>query len=45
MHSSMELKDHVCTDACHKSGKHVYVHGEKGHTCSDECKKMHNEKM
>lgn len=33
------LKDHVCTDACHKSGKCVMVHGEKGHKCSDACKK------
>lgn len=36
----MPLKDHVCTDACHKSGKCVYAHGEKGHTCGEECKKM-----
>ena len=34
------LKDHVCTDACHKSGKCVMVHGEKGHKCTKECKKM-----
>jgi hypothetical protein len=34
------LKDHVCTDACHKSGKCVYVHGEKGHKCDASCAKM-----
>ena len=33
------LKDHICTDACHKSGKCVYTHGEKGHKCTDACKK------
>lgn len=33
------LKDHVCTDACHKAGKCVYAHGEKGHKCGKECKK------
>ena len=33
------LKDHVCTDACHKAGKCVLVHGEKGHKCGAECKK------
>ncbi|MVT12155.1 hypothetical protein [Chitinophaga tropicalis] len=35
----MKLKDHVCTQTCHDSGKHVYAHGEKGHTCTDACKK------
>lgn len=35
----MKLKDHVCTQACHDSGKHVYVHGEKGHVCTSACKK------
>ncbi|MCX6208686.1 MAG: hypothetical protein NTZ59_04090 [Bacteroidetes bacterium] len=34
-----ELKDHLCTDACHKAGKCVMAHGEKGHKCSKECKK------
>ncbi len=34
------MKDHVCTDACSTSGKCVFMHGEKGHTCGDECKKM-----
>jgi hypothetical protein len=33
------LKDHVCTDACHKAGKCVMVHGEKGHKCGGACKK------
>ncbi len=32
-----QLKDHVCTDACHTSGKCVYAHGEKGHTCTAAC--------
>ncbi|MBS1594715.1 MAG: hypothetical protein JST76_01020 [Bacteroidetes bacterium] len=35
----MAMKKHVCTDECHKSGKHVYAHGEKGHVCTDACKK------
>ena len=35
----MKLKDHVCTQACHDSGKHVYAHGEKGHVCTSACKK------
>lgn len=35
------LKEHKCTAECHKNGKgHVYAHGEKGHTCGAECKKM-----
>lgn len=33
------MKDHVCTQACHKAGKHVYTHGEKGHVCTAQCKK------
>jgi hypothetical protein len=33
------LKDHVCTDACHKAGKCVLVHGEKVHKCGEACKK------
>jgi hypothetical protein len=32
------LKIHECTEQC-KEGKHVYVHGEEGHTCSEECMK------
>lgn len=35
----MTTKKHVCTDECHKSGKHVYAHGEKGHTCTEACMK------
>lgn len=35
----MKFKDHVCTQSCHDSGKHVYVHGEKGHKCTNACKK------
>ncbi|RFM30763.1 hypothetical protein [Chitinophaga silvisoli] len=35
----MKMKDHVCTQACHDSGKHVYAHGEKGHVCTSACKK------
>jgi hypothetical protein len=34
------LKDHVCTGACHTTGKCVLAHGEKGHTCDANCKKM-----
>lgn len=34
------MKEHACTAAC-KDGKHMYAHGEKGHACSEECKKMH----
>jgi hypothetical protein len=33
------LKEHKCTAAC-KNVKHVYAHGEKGHKCGPECKKM-----
>ena len=35
----MAMKEHKCTAAC-KNGKHVYAHGEKGHKCGPECKKM-----
>jgi len=31
------MKDHVCTDACHTTGKCVPAHGEKGHTCTAAC--------
>jgi hypothetical protein len=31
-------KKHHCTAAC-TNGKHVYAHGEKGHVCTDACKK------
>jgi len=35
-----DLKDHMCTKACKdNNGVHVYVHGEKGHTCTDACKR------
>ena len=37
--SKMEMKDHKCTKACTKE-KHMYAHGEKGHTCGEACKKM-----
>ena len=37
---TVELKDHVCTDACHTSGHCVYAHGEKGHVCTADCKTM-----
>ncbi len=35
---TVKMKEHVCTSAC-KDGSHVYAHGEKGHTCGEECKK------
>lgn len=35
-----KLKKHECTEACHKTGKCVKVHGEKGHKCDDSCKKL-----
>lgn len=35
----MGMKDHLCTSTC-KDGKHLYAHGEKGHVCGEECKKM-----
>lgn len=34
----MAEKKHVCTQSCHDSGKHMYMHGETGHTCTDACK-------
>lgn len=34
-----EMKDHSCTKAC-MNGNHMYAHGEKGHECTSECKKM-----
>ena len=37
--SSMEMKAHVCTDACKEAGHCVYAHGEKGHTCAEACSK------
>ncbi|MBK7289631.1 MAG: hypothetical protein IPI78_04925 [Chitinophagaceae bacterium] len=38
------FKDHVCTADCH-DGQHLLAHGEKGHVCGDECKKMMDEKV
>lgn len=38
MKKPKKLKKHVCTEACHTSGKHVYKHGEKGHVCDANCK-------
>ncbi|HOS47920.1 MAG TPA: hypothetical protein PLG57_04745 [Bacteroidia bacterium] len=32
------MKEHSCTTAC-KEGKHMYMHGEKGHVCTKECHK------
>ena len=37
------LKDHVCNANC-KGGKHVYMHGEKGHVCTSECPKYQPKK-
>lgn len=33
-----KMKKHECTEACHASGHHVYLHGEKGHVCDENCK-------
>lgn len=40
-HSKMMMKEkaHECSDVCTEK-KHVYKHGEKGHTCAKECKHM-----
>jgi hypothetical protein len=36
----MEATPHKCNAQCHKNGAgHVPSHGEKGHKCTDECKK------
>jgi hypothetical protein len=35
--AASELKTHVCTEACTKEA-HKYMCGEKGHTCSPDCK-------
>jgi len=32
------LKEHKCNANCNAAG-HNYVHGEKGHVCTDACKK------
>ena len=34
-----DLKDHQCTTKCNSEG-HFYAHGEKDHTCGDDCMKM-----
>jgi hypothetical protein len=39
-----KLKKHHCTSAC-VNGNHMYAHGEKGHACTDACKKMEAGKM
>lgn len=39
MEKKAKMKEHVCTQSCHDSGKHVYAHGEKGHVCTSACKK------
>ncbi len=31
-------KEHVCNSSCTKQA-HAYMHGEKGHTCTDACHK------
>lgn len=33
-----EFRLHQCTENC-KNGQHVFVHGEEGHVCSEECMK------
>ena len=33
-----EFRVHQCTENC-KNGQHLFVHGEDGHTCSEECMK------
>jgi hypothetical protein len=35
-----EKAEHKCNAQCHKNGAgHVPSHGEKGHKCTDACKK------
>lgn len=34
-----EAKEHKCNPGCN-SVKHNNLHGEKGHTCTDNCKKQ-----
>lgn len=38
-----KLAEHKCNDKC-KSGKHEYLHGEKGHSCTDACKHRNSPK-
>ena len=37
--ATTELKEHVCSATCNKEA-HVYLHGEKGHGCTDACAAM-----
>ncbi len=39
-----KMKDHKCTETCHKDGKCTMAHGEKGHKCADACKKPEKKK-
>jgi hypothetical protein len=34
--SEEQLAEHACSDKC-TAEQHHYKHGEKGHTCSEEC--------
>jgi hypothetical protein len=36
--SAPQLKEHQCNPKCNAAA-HNYVHGEKGHKCTAECKK------
>ena len=38
-----KYKDHVCNADC-KPDNHALLHGEKGHSCGDACKKMSHAK-
>lgn len=38
------MKEHNCTSSC-KESKHMYMHGEKGHVCTKECKKASSKAM
>jgi len=40
---TVQLKNHECTSAC-KAGSCSFAHGEKGHTCTAECKMMQTSK-
>jgi|GEM_PF-1933961 len=33
-----QQKEHICNPLCN-AAEHNYVHGEKGHKCTTECKK------
>ncbi|MEY4874922.1 MAG: hypothetical protein RI955_1787 [Bacteroidota bacterium] len=43
MEKKMAMKEHVCNKECTKD-KCNMKHGEKGHTCTAECKKMMDKK-